>query len=133
MFEDGVQLKILNKELDINFGAIYENVVAEELRSHGFNIYYYNSKKFGEVDFVIEQNGEAVLIEVKSGKNYQRHIALGNVIKNSKNKIKAYVFYNGNVKSKEDITYFPIYMTMFLQKKTLNEPMIYKIDLDKLK
>lgn len=38
-----------------NFGAIYENVVAEGLLAHGFeNLFYYNSKKMGEVDFVMQ-------------------------------------------------------------------------------
>lgn len=36
-------------------GAIYENVVAEGLLAHGFeNLFYYNSKKMGEVDFVVQ-------------------------------------------------------------------------------
>ena len=58
-----------------------------------------------------------------------------NCIKNSLEKRTqlTLVFYNGNVENREDITYFPIYMTMFLKKKSLNGPMIYKIDLDKLK
>ena len=76
MFSDGVQIKILNKEIDVNFGAMFENIVAQELKAHGFDLYYCNSKKNGEVNFIIEQNGEVVLIEVKSGKNYNRHIAL---------------------------------------------------------
>lgn len=45
MYADGLQIKILNKEKDINFGAVYENAVAQELRAHGFDLYYFNSKK----------------------------------------------------------------------------------------
>ncbi|MDD6037170.1 MAG: hypothetical protein PUC30_13470 [Lachnospiraceae bacterium] len=33
---DGIQIKILNGEKSINFGAVYENVVAQELKAHGF-------------------------------------------------------------------------------------------------
>ena len=54
MYADGLQLKILNNEADINFGAIYENAIAQELHAHGFELYYFNSKKQGELDFVIE-------------------------------------------------------------------------------
>lgn len=62
-------------------GAIYENVVAEELLAHGFeNLFYYNSKKMGEVDFVTEYNGNVFPIEVKSGKDYVRHKALNNIL-----------------------------------------------------
>lgn len=43
MYADGLQIKILNKEKDINFGAVYENAVAQELRAHGFDLYYFNS------------------------------------------------------------------------------------------
>ena len=55
MYMDNIQIKVLNKEKDINFGAIYENVAAQELKAHGFDLYYFNSKKQGELDFLIEQ------------------------------------------------------------------------------
>ena len=54
MYMDGLQLRILNREVDINFGSVYENVIAQELRTHGFDLYYYNSKKMGELDFLVE-------------------------------------------------------------------------------
>ncbi len=41
------KLKIVSKEKDINKGAVYENVVAQELHAHGYSLYYYNSKKKG--------------------------------------------------------------------------------------
>ena len=76
MYMDGIQLKILNHEKDINFGSVYENVAAQELRAHGFDLYYFNSRKQGELDFLIEWNGEVLPIEIKSGKNYTKHAAL---------------------------------------------------------
>ena len=36
LYANGVQLKILNGETDVNFGAVYENYVAQELAAHGF-------------------------------------------------------------------------------------------------
>ena len=66
------KLKIVSKEKDINKGAVYENVVAQELHAHGYPLYYYNSKKKGELDFVIEHAGQALPIEVKSGKDYEK-------------------------------------------------------------
>ena len=41
MYADGLQMKILMNEININFGSIYENVVAQELKCHGFDLYYY--------------------------------------------------------------------------------------------
>lgn len=130
MYMDGIQLKILNGEKDINFGAVYENVAAQELKAHGFELYYYNNKKQGELDFLVERNGEVLPIEIKSGKNYTKHAALGNVLENKRYGIKeAFVFYNGNVEMKGKVTYYPVYMLMFLEKESMPEEMIYRIDL----
>lgn len=61
---DGVQLKNLEKEVDLNYGAVYENAVAEELKALQYPLYYYNSKKNGDVDFLIEIEESVVPIEV---------------------------------------------------------------------
>jgi hypothetical protein len=134
MYMDNIQIKILNKEKDINFGAVYENAAAQELVAHGFDLYYFNSKKQGEIDFLIEQNGEVLPIEIKSGKDYTKHAALNHVLENENYKIeRALVFHNGNVSKKEKVTYYPIYMLMFLQKNVEQLELIYKIDLSVLK
>ena len=128
-----IQIQILQHETTINFGSIYENVAAEELTAHGFALYYYNSKKFGELDFVIEAGGKVLPIEIKSGKDYYRHNAMDNVLKQSDYGIEeGYVFCGGNIEQIDKITYFPIYMLMFLQKKELPESLIYKLDLSGL-
>ena len=133
MYMDNIQIKVLNKEKDINFGAIYENVAAQELKAHGFDLYYFNSKKQGELDFLIEQEGEVLPLEIKSGKNYTKHAALSNVLENETYNIsKAYVFHNGNVSRKDKVRYYPVYMLMFLQKEKELEHPIYKLDLSVL-
>ena len=134
MYMDNIQLKILNHEKDINFGSIYENAAAQELRAHGFDLYYFNSRKQGELDFLVELNGDILPIEIKSGKNYTKHAALSNVMANKDYAIPtAYVFGNDNVSVNEKIVYLPIYMLMFLEHGGLKEDLIYKIDLDGLK
>ena len=45
----------------------------------------------------------------------------------------AYVFHNGNVSTSGKVTYYPIYMLMFIQKETHHEDMIYRLDLNILK
>lgn len=119
LMDTEVQLKLLNKSKDINYGAIFENAVAQELASHRFSsLYYFNSKKQGEVDFLLEYGGEVLPIEVKSGKAYKRHSALDNLLFNNDYQIKqAIVFSCANLEVKEKIIYLPIYMTMFLRKK----------------
>lgn len=58
--DNNLKIKILSKEKDINFGSVYENAIAEELTLKGFDIYYYKSKKIGELDFLIENKGEVI-------------------------------------------------------------------------
>ena len=128
-YAQGIQLKILNNEKSINYGAIYENTVAQELKAHGFNLFYYNSKRQGELDFVIKLDDEIVPIEVKSGKDYERHNALQNVVRYPDYEIKnSYVLCNDNLKVSGKITYIPIYMVMFIQNSLLPS-LIYKVDL----
>lgn len=138
-YASGIQLKLLSGEINVNYGAIYENFVAQELVAHGFggyehNLYYFNNKKQGELDFVIEQGGDVVPIAVKSGKDYERHNALRSVMASEIYGIpKAYVLCNGNVSVKERTVYFPIYMTMFIQKSTPMQKQIYHFDLKHLR
>ena len=134
MYMDGIQLKILNHEKDINFGSVYENVAAQELKAHGFDLYYFNSKKQGELDFLVEHQGDVLPIEIKSGKDYMKHAALSNVMANEDYAIPvAYVFHNGNISTKGRVTYYPIYMLMFLHKEKEPGDMVYRLDLSALK
>lgn len=128
-----IQMRLLSKESNINYGSIYENLVAQELYAHGFpidhDLFYFNSKKQGELDFVTEHEGNVLPIEVKSGKDYDRHRALANVMQNEEYDIPlALVFCNDNVQVNNKVVYLPIYMTMFLQQ-TKAEEAIYKFDL----
>lgn len=112
-----VTLEILAGRDDINYGSIYENYVAQELRSCDLDLFYYNSTKRGEVDFVIQNltHGTVSLVEVKSGKDYKRHRALRNLLKVEDYEIDgAYVLCNGNVEQVDGMWYLPIYMTALL-------------------
>ena len=121
IYGKATKLKIVTNSQDINKGAIYENVVVQELYAHGYRVYYYNSKKMGELDFVIEHDGEILPIEVKSGKDYEKHSALNNVLGVKEYDIaEACVFTNENLKSDGKITYYPIYMIMFLQEDNVD-------------
>ena len=118
-YSAGIQLKILQGDDIINYGSIYENVVAQELLAHGFDeLYYYNSKKMGEVDFVADINGEVFPIEVKSGKDYARHRALNNILDCCDYIIpQAIVLCNDNYSIRDKVAYVPIYMMMFIHKE----------------
>lgn len=126
MYGKATKLKILNNDLDINYGAIYENVAAQELIAHTYKLFYYNTKKQGEVDLMIEYENEVLPIEIKSGKTYQRHSALNNLLEMENYNVKqAIVFNNYNVEVKGKIVYYPIYMLMFLnENETLRMPKV---------
>ena len=131
MYMDGIQMRILNGEADMNFGAVYENYVAQELAAHGHDlIYYYSSKKRGEVDFLVENGGKVLPIEVKSGVNFRAHAALDNLMSEREFAIpEAWVLSgSGQVGSAGRIVYFPVYFLMFLVRIVFDKPMIYKID-----
>ena len=128
-YSNETKIMILTKEVGINNGALFENVVAQELFSKGFPVYYFSSKKQGEVDFVIENNGRVLPIEVKSGKDYKRHSALENILSDVNYGIcEAIVFSNANVEVVGKRVYMPIYMIMFLKNEPLQDS-VYKIDL----
>ena len=109
---------ILNETKSINLGSVYETVVATELIAHGYNLFYYDNKDKGEVDYLIDdyQNLGTLPIEVKSGKDYSIHSALNNLVSNDAYNIqKAYVLSNERlVKQKGKIIYLPIYYVMFI-------------------
>lgn len=133
MYSDGLQLKILNKQKDINFGAVYENAIAQELKAQGFELYYFQSKKQGELDFIVEYHGNVLPIEVKSGKSYARHRALDNVLSNEQYDIdEAIVFSNENIRKEKGVFYCPVYLVGMLKKEEDVGDMIYSLDLSVL-
>ena len=112
-FLKSTSLDILDGVEDVNYGSIYENLVAQELTAHGFDdLYYYNSKKLGELDFLIQDRIDNVIpLEIKSGKGYKRHRALDNVLAADTYHIQqGYVLGPDNVSVSGRVTYLPIYM-----------------------
>ena len=127
-YMDGIQLRILNSELDINFGSVYENAVAQELVAHGFLPSYYSSREHGEIDFVLETGGKILPIEVKSGKHYKRHRALNKLMECDEYGIESAIVFDDNAMDVVGkVFYAPIYMVMFLKKDSLPANMIYDI------
>lgn len=67
-------------------------------------------------------------IEVKSGKDYKRHNALGNVLADTNYRIgEAFVLNNENLERDSKITYMPVYMSMFIAPEALPDKLIYRI------
>lgn len=122
-------MPVLDDAVSINLGAVYETVVAQELRAHGYDLFYYDNKKNGEVDFLIDDTLylTTLPIEIKSGKDYTVHSALDHFVSVPEYHIhRALVFSNEcNVIAKDAITYFPIYYLMFLDAGYMPEQLIF--------
>ena len=134
MYGGNIQVSLLSKESNINYGSIFENLVAQELYAHGFaqeqqhSLYYFNSKKQGELDFIVEYANAVLPIEVKSGKDYQRHNALSNIMMNAEYAVpQAFVFCQDNLHTEGSITYYPIYMITFFKQAEV-EDKVYSFD-----
>lgn len=115
---------ILQDVASINLGTMYEAVVAQELHAHGHTLYYYDNKKNGEVDFLINDfNSLSILpIEVKSGKDYTVHSALSRFLGTPEYGVsRAVVLSNErDILEKNGIVYMPIYYSMFFKKDGSN-------------
>lgn len=109
---------ILQDEKSINIGAVYENVIAQELKAHGHQLFYYDNRKNGEVDYLIDDYSSLTIlpIEVKSGKDYTVHSALNKMLSVSDyNVLSGLVVSNERqVKKEGKVIYMPIYYIMFI-------------------
>lgn len=120
---------VLDDEMSINLGSVYESVVAGELIAHGYKLFYYDNRSKGEVDYLIDDYDSlsAVPIEVKSGKDYTVHSALTAFVQNEDYHIKkAFVLSNAReITVNGKIAHIPIYYIMFFQNYTDNSEKTY--------
>ena len=123
---------VLQDIKSINLGTVYESVIAQELTAHGFKLHYYDNKKKGEVDFLIDdyESLKVLPLEIKSGKDYTEHSALSKFIETPDYGIDCgYVFSNERAISKENgIIYLPIYYCMFLNSQSEKPVILPELD-----
>lgn len=129
-----IQFDILQGNVAVNMGSILENLFAQAIKCNGFSLNYYESKKYGEIDFVV-QNGMMIdLIEIKSGNDYTKHPALDNMMKIDNWSFgEKIVFCKGNIRKQGEILYLPWYMIMFYRPDPVPEGYIYEVDLSALR
>ena len=123
-----VAMAVIAGEKDINCGAVYENVVAQELASARIALRYHRHSSRGEVDFIGETpNREVVPLEVKSGKTYKRHVALNKLLSVEEFRVQsAYVLSEANVSvenrvASKPVRYVPLYLTPFVAASLVSE------------
>ena len=112
MLEEGSQEEIIDGNLGIYKGAIYENIIADIFAKAGKKLYYFEHNSKIEIDFFIRLNKQATAIEVKSAENTKSK-SMTSIIENYgvKHGIKLSA---KNVGGTEIIDSYPLYMAMFL-------------------
>ena len=101
----------------VNLGTVYECFAAMQLASNGHELFYVDSKRTGEIDYVIDDYDSLSVqaIEVKSGKDYMRHSALDRLVGSGDWTGRAVVISNSGVISDENgIRHIPMYALMFI-------------------
>ena len=119
---------IMDEQRSINLGSVYELTVCSELAAHGFPLFYYDNKKKGEVEFLLNDYDSlsVIPVEVKSGKDYDLHASLDSFVRNPDYNIKkAFVLSNEReIRQEGKVTYMPIYYVMFLVPSTPPEEIL---------
>lgn len=121
--DDNIYSSLINDKLGINQGMILENMVAQMLRASGYNLFFHEYKyrpkdqekeqKY-EIDFMIVKDKKICPIEVKSS-SYKSHKSFTYLKDKYKIKLdERYIIYTKDLKIEDNITYLPIYMTMFI-------------------
>ena len=112
MLEDGSQEDIIDGNLGIYKGAIYENIIADIFGKSGKKLYYFEQSGKLEIDFFIRRNKTATAVEVKSADNTKS--------KSMEAVFQKYGVKHGiklsakNVGGAMGIDSLPLYMAMFL-------------------
>ncbi len=127
---ENIQFELLMGNVDMNMGSILENAFAQNLKANGFELHYFDSKKIGELDFVLQKGLSAELVEIKSGNDFKKHLAMNHALEvETWNFDNSIVFCKSNVEKEDNILYLPWYMVMFFRQEKAPEKMIYEIDI----
>ena len=84
--------------------------MAPQLKANGYDLFYFDAKKYGEVYFVVSGGVHTRLIAVKSGKDYKKHSALDKIRSVSEWTFRdSIVLFKGNLEVVDDVLYLPWY------------------------
>ena len=112
MLEDGSQEDIIDGNLGIYKGAIYENIIADIFSKSGKKLYYFERDGKLEIDFFIRENKTATAVEVKSADNTKSKSMEAVIAKYGvKHGIK---LSTKNIGGTASVDSLPLYMAMFL-------------------
>jgi len=117
--ENVIYQKLLNDKLSADLGYVYENVVAQELRASGNELFYYTfpsdtSNKSYEIDFLLSRSFKICPIEVKSS-GYKTHASIDRFCQKFSDRIShKYLVYTKDLRVEDNMEFVPVYMTSLL-------------------
>ena len=120
---------VLEDQKSVNLGAVYESAVAQQLKANGHRLFYYDNRKKGEVDFLIDDylSTSILPIEVKSGKDYSVHSALNNLLSTPDYHVKSAIVFSNDRETRQDgqVIYMPVYYALFLDLQGETETVMF--------
>ena len=120
---------VLEDQKSVNLGAVYESAVAQQLKANGHRLFYYDNRKKGEVDFLIDDylSTSILPIEVKSGKDYSVHSALNNLLSTPDYHVKSAIVFSNDRETRQDgqVVYMPVYYALFLDLQGETETVMF--------
>lgn len=117
--ENIIYNKLLSDKLETNLGYIYENIVAQMLKTAGNELYYHtitkdDGKGYYEIDFLLSRGNKLIPLEVKSS-GYKSHKSIDVFCEKFSSRISnKYIIYTKDFKIEDNIVYLPVYMTMLI-------------------
>lgn len=112
-FDESVIKELLNGNLGVFKGALYENIAAQILSMHEREHYYFEPNTSSEIDFIIYYKGEICPLEIKAGRNTVSKSFTNFVDKY--NSSYAFRLSQKNIgTNKENVSYVPLYMLEML-------------------
>lgn len=118
---DQIYQKLLSNKLDVNLGYLYENAVAQIIKSNDIELYYHtwnkeNSVHYYEIDFLVVKNKKVVPIEIKSG-NINNFNSFDAFCKKYSHIIgERYIISQKDISNKDMIKIRPFYLTSNILK-----------------
>lgn len=117
--ENELYEKLLSDKLSADLGYLYENMVAQMLKTAGNELFYYTFPKETsnhnyEIDFLLARKNKICPLEVKSS-GYKTHASLDAFQDKFSSRIwRRYLIYTRDVRKEKDILCLPVYMVPFL-------------------
>ena len=113
MLEKGTTNNILNGDLKIYKGAIFENIISDAFSKIGKNLYYYSETRGLEIDFISKYDNELTLIEVKAKNGNAK--SLKEILGSDKYNVnKSFKLIDGNISVQDKIITIPLYMAYLI-------------------